>query len=988
MTRTQFLMLLCANLLVCVSTNALVFAQSPADQFSVAAGYYSRGEWTESISAFESLIGAHGQTEQAKEGFFFLGESHLQVDNYPLAKIAYQKFLVYLPQSQFATRASFRLAEIGYRTDDLQATTMLEAFIRENPESELIQFAAAYLGEARLKRREPQLAQHVFEKALSQFPNSNMVDSYRIGLGKSMQLQGRLDEARQIYDYLVLRGSPKVQGETLQQLGLLEFAQSNWQEAISYFEQVKQTFTGEPERVAEVTYWLGRCYLQLNQPEQAISYFQEIAVDRLSARLGPTVYFDGAVAWAQVDQNEKALQWLAKIRENWSNSKWGDEALQLEIELSQRAGAHDDVLRLAHQFQDRYPDSKYLHQVMESMGRVQYAQRDYDKTIETFQSLHDLNRGEGKFADDQRATWNYFIGLGQIGQKDFPSAVQTLDQISASTNDESFQAAVAIAHATALSAEENYAAAVPRYRTYLALKPEGTDVVRCLSELATCEAELKNWTAAADAFTRLQDQNVDQSSLTATAGFLASAAYQDGQLALASRWYEILIQPGVEKEWVGKGLTGLAWIYMKGGDSQRALEHFERILTEFPDTDFAVDAAMARAKQLEDANSFSEALRTYELVVSRTTRTRLANIARLRVAFCAQKLGGAEHLGRAETALNEYLRSSDSQEHTDEAHYQLAWVYHDLKKPESCFSQFEQIAAKYTQSKYWADACYRLAEQRFKQERYDEALELVNQLLQRTNQPEILSRSIYMNGQMAAMRNEWANVAQDMEALIGRCDDKGIYAKASYWLAESLYQQNETAAAADLFGQLVEKNDLLDKAVWPWVGLRNAQCQAKLEAWDTVAAHSQAAIDRFPQFKKNYEHHYLLGRALEKEGRLTDARKQFESVVNSSHGGRTETAAKAQWRIGETHFHQEDYKSAIRAFYKVDSLFTYPRWRTAALYEAGKCQEHLGNWSHAILLYKQLLKDFPKSEFADKATERLSFANRQAESLAKTEKRR
>ena len=972
-------------LLIFVSCSPALYGQSAADQYSIAAGFYSRGQWQEAISGFETLIFQHPKTEYAYEGYFFLGESQLQVSNYTYAKIAYQKFLINQPASKFAERASFRMAEVAYRSNDSQAATLLEVYMNDHRDSELVPFALSYLGEVRLKRGEPQLALQVFNTALKDYPESEMANSYRLGLGKALRMQNRNDEARNFFEYLVEHGGPEIQAEVQLQLGLIHFSESDWPTAIEYLQFVQrseiegQPAEGEDKKLGiEATYWIGRCYLEQGEPLAAIEQFKQLSPEQISEKLGPAVYFDGAVAWARTGRNAEALQWLQQIRVLWPQSEWADDALQLEIDIAQRDEQFDLSVQLSELFVENHSRSPLLPKVQESLGRIRYDRRDYAGAIALFSELLEKSPQSAKANDlHQRATWQYLVGLSYLGLKDYESAVAVLANIPVQS-EKSFNSAVAIARATARSAVGDYQNAVVDYEAYLFDEPSGNEAARALSELAICQTELKNWTGANNTFAKLQANFPQSDYLSKTAVYIANSSYKAEELDTAVNMYHAMIGPENDPELIAKGLAGLAWVYHDRGDNERAEEYFERILSEFPDSNFAVDAAMARAKQLEDKSQFEAAARTYSLVSNTATRPELANVARLRIAHCKQKLGGANNLNAAKIALTDYLASESGKDNVDEAIYQLAWVYKDLQLESQGFSRFNEIATNYPDSKYWADAAYRVAENKFQNEQYNEAQSLVEELVRRADQKEILARAIFMNGQISAMNNQWQHVGDSMTALVERTDDKGIYAKANYWLAESLYQRKQYAASADIFGQLIEKTDLLDRKIWPWVALRYSQCRANSDQWADVGANSETAKQKFPQFSKNYEHDYLIGRSLEQVGRLDEARVRYLAVVDSKEGGSTETAAKAQWRIGETYFHQEEYENAIHAFYKVDSLFSYEEWRSAAIYEAGKCQEHLGHWKKAVILYQQLVNDFPECEFVDEAQKRLEFSNRRA----------
>ena len=94
-------------------------------------------------------------------------------------------------------------------------------------------------------------------------------------------------------------------------------------------------------------------------------------------------------------------------------------------------------------------------------------------------------------------------------------------------------------------------------------------------------------------------------------------------------------------------------------------------------------------------------------------------------------------------------------------------------------------------------------------------------------------------------------------------------------------------------------------------------------------------------------------------------------VVANDLGAKTETAAMAQWMIGETFFHQKKMTDAIRAYHRVEALYEYPVWQALSLLQAGKCHERLQQPVEARRLYAQVLREFADTPAARDAAKRL-----------------
>ena len=954
--------------LTAVSVTQQAGAQSAKDEFAIAAGHYARSNWGESIVAFGELIRRYPDAEEAKMAEFYIGEVMMQRGEFSQAYQALQNFLRKNPRHEYEPRATFRMGEAAYRTrQHAVALRLLEDFVKRYPHHDLVEFALPYLGEIRLLRFEPHLAERAFEAALRLYPASSLSNRVRLGLAKSLQQLGHEVEAIRFYEYLIAQSDASLLGESHLQLGIIKFNQVDFAGAENQFRAAIAQCESKPLQV-EATYWLARSYNELKEFGRAIELLKTVENESVSEELMTAILFDGAVAAVKTGENSLALRWLSNLRERFPGNSLVDDALRMSIDIHQRRGESNESLVLIHQFRKQHKNSPWRANVLETEGRNHYRAKRYLKTVETFDILLKENPRE----TTGRENWIYFKSLGHLGLGDFKQAESTLDLLDGLPQPAELKPLVQLARATAQFGSENYTDAVENFRSYLHLSPDGAERERARTELTICLAEVYRWEEAAAAFEDLNANHGDSPIVLQTAKFLGERAYQQNEIEFAELWFTFISRPGNPTELVARGLSGLAWIKMETPDTPSAHHVFERLLNECPDSKFSGEAAIARAKYLEDGNYLAQAEQTYGLVIRRFGSSEIANVAKLRRAYILQKIGGSVELEEARTLLSEYLELPDDQTLLDEALYQLGWILHDLKRPEEGRAKFAEMVSRFPKSKYWPDAAYRIVQHSVASRDYDAAKPLIEQLLKRDDAPaQVVTRVLFFQGQIAAEEKQWERVSVSMRELLSLSTDDDVTAKAKYWLAESLYRQKQYKQSLEIFNDLIPRIGKVDSSLEPWVLLRVSQCYGNNNSWIKAVETANAGIEKFPDFEADYEFDYVLGRGLEDDGKLSEARAVYKLIIDSKKGGATETAAIAQWRIGETYFHQEEYKLAIKAYHKVDSIFAYAHWRAASLIQAGKCQEHLQNNKHALKLYTQLVESFPESEFAAVAKKRI-----------------
>ncbi|HTU27511.1 MAG TPA: tetratricopeptide repeat protein, partial [Pirellulales bacterium] len=443
--------------------------------------------------------------------------------------------------------------------------------------------------------------------------------------------------------------------------------------------------------------------------------------------------------------------------------------------------------------------------------------------------------------------------------------------------------------------------------------------------------------------------------------------------AWANQLFESLTKEGTAPEYSARALAGLAWSQLQLSDPVGSAATFERLLKAFPNDARAPEAALVRGQALEMIDQADPALSMYGLVIEKYGQSKQYPDALWKAGRLAQRLSRLREaeahyrrLAAVEPAFGEY----------DALLFHWAETLAGLERHDEAAETLERLRRDFATSALVPDATYQLAEAAMAAKDYGRADALAREIAAIEPAPKVLAEALYLEARVAMAREDWAGVAEPLTRLTRDCPDSPLVLSARFWQAEASFRAHEYARAAEEFAQLESQTAGHTEPWLAMIPLRQAQALGQQNRWAEALETARRVAAEHPDFDQQYEADYVIGRALASQAEFAAAREAYGRVIRSTSGAKTETAAMAQWMIGETFFHQESYDEAVAAYLRVEVLYAWPRWQAGSLLQAAKCQELLGRYTEAIETYDRLIKTYPDSEFTAEAQQRQRLAQK------------
>ena len=546
----------------------------------------------------------------------YLGEIALGQGQPAAAARHFRAGLDRFPQGRLQDDCRFGLARAMERQDLAEEAERLYLAVAAkagNPLADDAQFHLGALQYAGGKYAEANQTFTAFDNLLSDSP---WKPNARLGRGWALLKLKQPDKAQQVFQSI--SSDPKVGIEARYWLGLAQRAQKQWAAAAETLLAVAEA-APQHELTAAVRFQAGDALMRAGNAAAASEQS-----DRVIASASP------AAGSTEANGNQ-----------------WIDDALRGKLQAALQTGDHQTLDREAAEFDRRFPRSPLRRDVQRIRARSLVERKQHGPAVKLLEGLmagyavppaagdavppaagDAVPPAAGGRSAEPDLEARYLLALAYQGLDRHEDALAALLPVVDSAEGP-LKSDAQLAQGSLLMALRRYEDAVEPLEAFLAGDPPvgrghtGDQQVKGRGELAICYARSGRLDKAKAAYADLLQRHPRHKLVLPVTEQLAEVVYEAGDNEWSTRLFRRLMTDGGQyadgrsKEYELKGMAGLGWSQLKGGQLAEAALTFEKLLQSSPPAAIATEAAMVRGRIFEQLDQSDPALAMYDLVIDR-----------------------------------------------------------------------------------------------------------------------------------------------------------------------------------------------------------------------------------------------------------------------------------------------------------------------------------------------------------------------------------
>jgi TolA-binding protein len=973
--------------------------RAPHARYGLAVALHRLGKCEDAVNELEGL--------RAREGFEFAAaagvleaQCRMAMGEFDAAAVAAEGATRGRGGDDLADDAAAMLVEARYRAAKFdEAVAGGAEFAKQHAQSPLGDRVAYFTGLSQLKRGKEAEAARDFARVAEQWPTSALAEQAMLLAAQCAHRTGNAAAAERGYAGVMAHEGGSLVPDAMLGLAGLRLAAEQPGEAKELLDRLLKEHASSPRAVeallergranlrlkdaqaarvdfvaygkrkgadaARAAYWQAKAEVALNEPGRAVAVLERGLGAEPPADLAPLMLFDLASSRLAAGDAEGAAEALRTFRAKHAAHELAPDAFETLAAVLHRAGDYPGSGELCAAFVASYPKHTLRPRIDVLAAENLFLAGKLDEAAAAYEQF--LKEYPG---DDGSSLATFRLGCVRFRRGD-TAAAETLLRQSASRADQEPLYRTAVLYLGDLCYQgERFGEGAEWLKRYMEFGSDASGADDALLKLGLCFHALGKHEEAAASYRTLIAEHPRSKHAALARLELGRALLGGGDRGAAEKEFTgaAAAQDPVVASMARNHLAVLA---TEAGQSDRAAELFGAAAEGGGAA--GADARFGLATVLLGAGKYDEAAKAFSDFLDEHSGDARATEARAQRAIALSRADGGE---AALAEIKAAIRTGDQLPPAllDSLKYEEAGCLRKLGRGEEADDRLRALVGKGGTPEFRVHAALEMGRAAFEAERYEEAAGVLRSVSVELKadgvSTEMREHAAYQLGAAEFKQERFREAAEVFEAFLREHPDSPLAGSVKLLAGESLFRLGRhERAIANLRGALESELSEGDEQT---ARLRLGESLAAAQNWKASEDAFGEFLQKFPTSEQWFQARFGRGWAMENQGRTDEAMAEYAKVTEKHNGP---TAARAQFQIGECLFARGKHEDAARELLKVDILYAYPEWSAAAIYEAGRCFEALGQADKAAEQYRVVREKHGQTQWGKLASQRLAAVN-------------
>ncbi|MBF0215641.1 MAG: tetratricopeptide repeat protein [Candidatus Omnitrophica bacterium] len=730
-----------------------------------------------------------------------------------------------------------------------------------------------------------------------------------------------------------------IEGEACLMLGRIYYEKGAYAKAIQEFKMLSDNLTDRTS-VDAAMYWTGEVYFKEASYPLAIEEFQSVLTEYPESRYAPFALFSQAWCFQNMGETKSAIALFRDVSNKYPLSELAIRSKYMVGEILYELKQYKEAVIEMKEFIRSYPVNERIFDAYFILGDSLYREGSFRDAVDNFNKA---------LVAPEKSEWEgaliYRTGKSHAAMGNLDEAEKWFYRARNESSDPAIQSAAMIEIADISKSDDE--ACIYAY----------IDVV----------------------------DKIKENELTERAYLLlGEKLYQAGMLKETISVYEKAMKRFPKGKLRDRISYDLAWAYLRSGDEEKALQAFHFTAGNSVDPDIVASSLSAIGDILIEKAENERAIDVYDRILREFPESIIADYAQYQLAYLFKENG---HIDPAILAFQSLLINFPRSNLLDKSLYQLAILYAGKGDYESSLNNFERIIADFAMSSLYGPALLELGNLHYNNGNYEKAVEIYGRLITGEYEKDITEKARYQLGWSLYKLGDEEGARAIFNGFLEDGKETFLTPGILFWFGEYFYSKGDFDKAISYFNEVLEKypktlfaSDALYWLAWSYcdkgstaLGVKQFQRlpdeypssrwapEALLSAGDIESDSGEHLRARaiYETLLRKYPDNPIAKIANYRIGIILKDEKEYDLAIEYLRIGmgaeNNDLNAQVQFDLAECYELKGIEARAIEEYLKVE--YKYPNgvfWVTRARKRCAELLEKKGETDKAVAIYRKL----------------------------------